>query len=78
MEVRNRFRGFLMIDRVPDELWTEFRDIVHCASVLLLRCSARGGALALSQHGQRPTEEEWKMEGCQSWVGGRGDCGRSG
>ena len=27
VEVRNRFKG--MIDRVPDELWTEVRDIVQ-------------------------------------------------
>ena len=29
MEVRNRFKGLDLIDRVPDELWTEVRDIVH-------------------------------------------------
>ena len=29
MEVRNRFRGVDLIDRVPDELWTEVRDIVQ-------------------------------------------------
>ena len=28
MEVRNRFKGLYLIDRVPDELWTEVRDIV--------------------------------------------------
>ena len=28
MEVRNRFTGLDLIDRVPDELWTEVRDIV--------------------------------------------------
>ena len=27
MEVRNRFKGLHLIDRVPDELWTEVRDI---------------------------------------------------
>ena len=27
-EVRNRFRGLDLIDRVPEELWTEVRDIV--------------------------------------------------
>ena len=27
--VRNRFNGLDMIDRVPDELWMEFRDIVQ-------------------------------------------------
>ena len=29
MEVRNRFNGLDLIDRVPDELWTEVRDIVQ-------------------------------------------------
>ena len=26
MEVRNRFKGLDLIDRVPDELWTEVHD----------------------------------------------------
>ena len=29
VEVRNRFKGLDLIDRVPDELWNEFRDIVQ-------------------------------------------------
>ena len=29
MEVRNRFKALDLIDRVPDELWTEVRDIVQ-------------------------------------------------
>ena len=29
MEVRNKFKGLDLIDRVPDELWTEVRDIVQ-------------------------------------------------
>ena len=29
MEVRNRFKGLFLIDRVPDELWMEVRDIVQ-------------------------------------------------
>ena len=29
MEVRNRFRGLDLIDRVPDDLWTEVHDIVQ-------------------------------------------------
>ena len=27
--VRNRFKGLDLIDRVPDELWTEIRDTVQ-------------------------------------------------
>ena len=29
MEVRNRFKGLDLIDKVPDELWTEVRDVVQ-------------------------------------------------
>ena len=29
VEVRNRFKGLELIDRVPDELWTEVRDIAR-------------------------------------------------
>ena len=29
VEVRNRFKGLDLIDREPDELWTEVRDIVQ-------------------------------------------------
>ena len=33
MEVRNRFKGFNLIDTVPEELWTEVRDIVQEAGI---------------------------------------------
>ena len=29
VEVRNRFKGLDLIDRVPDELWAEVHDIVQ-------------------------------------------------
>ena len=29
LEIRNRFKGLDLIDRVPDELWNEFRDILQ-------------------------------------------------
>ena len=29
MKVKNRFKGLDLIDRVPDELWNEFRDVVQ-------------------------------------------------
>ena len=29
MEVRNRVKGLDLIDRVPDELWNEVRDILQ-------------------------------------------------
>ena len=33
MEVTNRFKGLDLIDRVPEELWTEVCDIVHKAVI---------------------------------------------
>ena len=33
MEVRNRFKGLDLKDRVPEELWTEVRDIVQEAMI---------------------------------------------
>ena len=33
MVVRNRFKGLDLIDRVPDELWTEVHDIVQEAGI---------------------------------------------
>ena len=33
VEVRNRFNGLDLINRVPDELWTEVRDIVQEAVI---------------------------------------------
>ena len=33
MEVRNRFKGLDLIDRVPEELWMKVRDIVQEAGI---------------------------------------------
>ena len=33
VEVRNRLKGLDLIDRVPDELWTEVHDIIHEAEI---------------------------------------------
>ena len=33
VEVRNRFKGLDLKDRVPDDLWTEVRDIVQEAGI---------------------------------------------
>ena len=33
VEVRNRFKGLELIDRVPDELWNEVRDIVQVTGI---------------------------------------------
>ena len=36
VEVTNRFKGLDLIDRVPEELWTEVRDIVQEAVIKTL------------------------------------------
>ena len=36
MEVRNRFKGLDLIERVPDELWTEVRDIVQETGIKII------------------------------------------
>ena len=33
MKVTNRFKGLYLIDRVPEELWTEVHDIVYEAAI---------------------------------------------
>ena len=36
LEVRNRFQGLDLIDRVPDELWNDVRDIVQETSIKII------------------------------------------
>ena len=36
VEVRNRFKGLDLIDRVPDELWVEVRDIVQETGIKII------------------------------------------
>ena len=36
VEVSNRFKGLDLIDRVPDELWTEVRDIVQETGIKII------------------------------------------
>ena len=36
VEVRNRFKGLDLIDSVPEELWTEARDIVQKAVIKII------------------------------------------
>ena len=38
MEVRKRFKGIDLIGRVPDELWTEVRDIVQETGIKTKKC----------------------------------------
>ena len=36
VEVTNRFKGLDLIDRVPEELWTEVRDMVQEAVIKII------------------------------------------
>ena len=36
MEVRSRFKGLDLIDRVPDELWMEFHDILQETGIKII------------------------------------------
>ena len=36
MEVRNRFKGLDLIDRVPEELWIEVHDIIQEAGIKII------------------------------------------
>ena len=42
VEVRNRFKGLDLIDRVPDELWTEFRDLVQETGIKTIPMEKKG------------------------------------
>ena len=49
VEVRNRFKGLDLIDRVPDELWMEVRDIVQETGIktnpMEKKCKKQNGCL---------------------------------
>ena len=49
VEVRNRFKGLDLIDRVLDELWTEVRDIVQETGIKTIpmekKCKKQNGCL---------------------------------
>ena len=42
MEVRNRFKGLDLIDRVPNELWTEVLDIVQETGIKTIPMQKKG------------------------------------
>ena len=50
MEVRNRFKDLDLIDRVPDELWNEVRDIVQEAVLKTIpkekKCKKENGCMS--------------------------------
>ena len=42
VEVMNRFKGLDLIDRVPDELWTEVHDIVQETGIKTILMEKKG------------------------------------
>ena len=42
VEVRNRFNGLDLIDRVPDELWNEVHDIVQESGIKTILMEKKG------------------------------------
>ena len=42
MKVRNRSKGLDLIDKVPDELWTEIRDIVQETGIKTIPMEKKG------------------------------------
>ena len=69
VEVRNRFKGLDLIDRVPDELWTEVRDIVQETGIKIIpmekKCKTAkwlsGEALQIAEK-RRETKGKGEME----------------
>ena len=52
VEVKNSFKGLDLIDRVPDELWMEVRDIVQETGIKTIpkkkKCKKKDGCLRRS------------------------------
>ena len=64
MEVRNRFKGLDLIDRVPDELWTQVCDTVQEAVIKIIpkkkKCKK---AKWLSEEGLQIAEKRREVKG---------------
>ena len=64
VEVRNRFKGLDLIDRVPDELWTEVHDIIQEAGIKTIpkkkKCKK---AKWLSEEALQITEKRKEVKG---------------
>ena len=52
--MRNRFKGLDLIERVPDELWTEVHDIVQEAVIKTI--PRKGNAKRQNGHPKRPNK----------------------
>ena len=64
MEVTNRFKGFDLIDRMPEELWTEVHDIVQEAVIkTITRKKKCKKAKWLSEEALQIVEKRRKVKG---------------
>ena len=55
VEVRNRFKGLDLIDTVPDELWTEVRDIVQETGIK---------TIPMERNAKKKTKKKTNQNGC--------------
>ena len=69
VEVRNRFKGLDLIDRIPDELWNEVHDIVQETGIKTIpkkkkckkpKCLSEGG---LTNSCEKKTSEKQRRKG---------------
>ena len=60
MEVINRFKGLDLRDRVPEELWTEVRNIVQDAVLKTIQCTK---AKWLSEEALQIAEKRREVKG---------------
>ena len=62
VEVRNRFKGLDLIDRLPDELWMEVRDIVQETGIKTIPMEKKcKKAKSLSEETEKAVKEEKKL-----------------
>ena len=60
MEVRNRFKALDLIDRVPDELWMEFHDIVQETGIKTIPMEKKSKKSKLTVWGDLTNSSEMK------------------
>ena len=64
MDVRNRFRGLDLIDKVPEKLWMEVHDIVqHTVIKTIPKKRKRKKAKWLSEEALQTTEKRREVKG---------------
>ena len=64
MEVTNRFKGLDLIDRVPEELWTDVHNIIQEVVIkIILKKKKCKKAKWLSEEGLKITEKRRDVKG---------------